>query len=77
MVDGCINSISVYNKSGRYDVTAQTFIDCTGDADAAAAAGVPFSFGREDGRAQNVTLLFTMGDVELDRVVGTHGRAID
>ncbi|NRF72329.1 FAD-dependent oxidoreductase [Aquincola sp. S2] len=37
-----IDALLVETKSGRGAITAEVFIDCSGDADLAAAAGVPF-----------------------------------
>ncbi len=70
VVDGSrLSRIAVQNKSGRSEIEAKAFVDCTGDGDAAVAAGVPFAFGREDGLAQNVTLLFTVAGVDFDQIV--------
>lgn len=45
-----INSIIVWNKDGFVRLTADTFADCTGDADLAMMADCPFTKGRaEDG----------------------------
>src|SRR5690606_18560924 len=41
-----ISEIEVFSKSGNQTFTAKTFIDCSGDGDLAAHAGVPFSVGR-------------------------------
>lgn len=40
-----IQAALIETKSGRYAVLARTFIDCTGDGDLAALAGVPFEKG--------------------------------
>ncbi|MFA6316252.1 MAG: FAD-dependent oxidoreductase [Elusimicrobiota bacterium] len=55
----------VENKSGRSAIKAKVVVDATGDADVAAAAGVPFSFGRgRDNKAQPMTLMFRMAGVD-------------
>ena len=41
-----IGAILIETKSGRHAVVAKTFIDCSGDADLAAHAGVPFEKGK-------------------------------
>jgi FAD-dependent oxidoreductase family protein len=41
-----IGAVLIETKSGRYAVVAQTFIDCSGDADLAAHAGAPFEKGK-------------------------------
>lgn len=52
------------SKSGREALLAQTVIDCTGDGDVCARAGVPYTKGREsDGLMQSVTLFFMLANV--------------
>ena len=41
-----IGAVLIETKSGRYAVVAKTFIDCSGDADLAAHAGVSFEKGK-------------------------------
>jgi FAD dependent oxidoreductase len=53
-------------KAGPVVIAAEVVVDCTGDGDVAAAAGAPYSSGREeDGLTQPMTLMFRM--VEFDR----------
>jgi hypothetical protein len=60
-------SVIVANKGGLSQYEGQVFIDSTGDADLAARAGVPFSFGREsDGATQPMTMNFKVGGVDTD-----------
>jgi hypothetical protein len=75
------------SKSGREALLARVVIDCTGDGDVCARAGVPFTKGREeDGLMQSVTLFFLLSNVRyrqergdddvyrlLARAVETHG----
>ena len=42
-----VKGVFIQNKSGRSLVKAKVVIDCTGDGDVAASAGVPFTMGRE------------------------------
>ena len=64
--DGRINAVTVSNKSGIYDIGAETFIDCTGDADLAALCGCPVRIGREeDGLCQPMTLCFRVSNVDV------------
>ncbi len=64
---GCLAAIVAYNKSGRHELAAKQFIDCTGDADIAFRAGVPCESGRpEDGLNQSASLRFVVGNVDLD-----------
>jgi len=58
------------NKSGRQAVWGQVFVDCSGDADVAALAGAQFLKGREqDGLTQPMSILFKVGNVNVDGVV--------
>lgn len=75
VVDGqCVRGVIVEGKSGREAVLAKVIVDCTGDGDIAARAGVPFQFGREfDGLAQPMTLMFEVSGAEK---LGTETRKI-
>lgn len=62
--DGTIQGIIVENKGGRTAYTARVVIDCTGDGDVAARAGVPFDIGRPgDHQVQPMTMMFRMSNV--------------
>ena len=61
--------VVICNKAGRARLDAKVLIDCSGDADVAASAGAEYDFGRKDGKVQNVTLLFTLGNVDFEKVV--------
>ena len=54
-----IKSVVCYSKSGRCEIKASLFIDATGDADIAAAAGVPYEVGNAEYMGLN--LAHTMG----------------
>ncbi len=45
--DGRVIGAIVQNKSGRQAILARKIVDCTGDGDVAARAGVPFQQGRQ------------------------------
>lgn len=63
--DGIINTVIIESKSGRQAICPQYIIDCSGDADVAALAKVPFTIGREeDGAMQPATLYFRVGNVK-------------
>lgn len=65
-----LHGVVVENKSGRQALAAQVTVDCSGDADVAAAAGVPCVKGREkDGKMRPLTTLFRLGNVDIRRVV--------
>ncbi len=69
----------VQGKSGREAVLGKIVVDCTGDGDVAARAGVPFQIGRpQDGACQPMTLMFEITGFEglggrPAEEVGTHG----
>lgn len=57
-----ITGLVIHNKSGLQMVRAAVYVDCTGDADLAAWAGVPYQIGREtDQVTQPMTMIFRMG----------------
>ncbi len=67
--DGMVVGVIVQNKSGRQEYRAKRIVDCTGDGDVAARAGCGFDVGDEEsGHCQPVTLMFTIGGVDYDRV---------
>lgn len=59
-----ITALVVETKSGRQAIRANAFIDCSGDADVAAFAGVPYEVG--DGRGSGLfpSTMFRVGHVE-------------
>ncbi len=66
--EGRIRSVTVVNKSGKQQITADYFIDATGDADLAVLAGCPFRLGREgDGLCQPMTLCFRVANVDIEK----------
>jgi hypothetical protein len=63
-----IKGVIVESKSGRQAILAKQVIDCTGDADIAVRAGVPYASGRdEDGMNQAMSLRFHLGNINLVR----------
>ncbi|MGQ8335796.1 FAD-dependent oxidoreductase [Sunxiuqinia sp. A32] len=67
-----IVSVNVLSKGGSATLKAKNFIDCTGDGDLAALAGVPFKIGRdEDGLTQAMTVSFRMGNVDKREMIAT------
>ncbi len=60
-----VRGVIVESKSGREAGLAQVVIDCTGDGDVGARAGVPFEMGRSaDGLCQPMTLMFEISGYE-------------
>ena len=63
-----IESVSVATKSGELSISADYFIDATGDAQLAYLAGCPTTLGREsDHLCQPMTLCFRLGNVDVDK----------
>jgi hypothetical protein len=64
-----IEAVRVFHKGGVEDISANIFIDSTGDGDIAAWAGAPFEVGRkEDNAAQPMTTCFRMADVDIENM---------
>ena len=61
--NGKIESVTLCNKNGVYDVQAKGYIDCTGDGDLCAQAGFAFEVGDGEGNCQPMTLCFNLGGV--------------
>ena len=74
-----IRALIVETKSGRRAIRAKMFIDCSGDADLAARAGVPFETGDGHGDGLFPTMMFRVGGVDPERALATIGefKAID
>ena len=65
-----IAGVIVVNKSGRTLVRANAFLDCSGDADLAIAAGASFESGDSlTGSFQSVTMIFRMIGVDTPRLL--------
>jgi hypothetical protein len=70
-----IRSIIVCNKGGLQKISGDVFIDTTGDGDLASMAGVPYEKGRPgDGFVQPASLVFKMGNVDIDRFLRKAGK---
>ncbi|MFW6157957.1 MAG: FAD-dependent oxidoreductase, partial [Planctomycetota bacterium] len=74
--NGRVTSVRAATKAGLREFRAGTFIDATGDADLAAACGVPFDIGRdEDGLCQPCSTMFNMGGIDKDALLAGGLRA--
>lgn len=63
--NGEIKSLTVSNVGGSDEISADYFIDATGDANLAFLCGCPFTLGREtDNLCQPMTLCFRIGNVK-------------
>lgn len=64
-----MKGIIIFSKSGFQAINAKVVIDCSGDADIAARAGVPFQIGNgSEGKTQPASKLFRIGNVDSDKV---------
>ena len=68
-----IAALVVETKSGRLAVRAAQFIDCSGDADVAHFAGVPFETGDGQGSGLYPTTMFRVGHVDAVRALAAVG----
>ncbi len=67
----------VVNKGGLSAIAAQQFVDCTADGDLAVAGGAHSQTGRPvDGMAQPPTLVFELGNIEMERLAGVDWDAL-
>lgn len=75
---GEISHVIIEGKSGRQAIRSRYVIDCTGDGDVVARAGVAFSISQPS-ELQPVSLVFHLGGVDTDALeplylpVGDHG----
>jgi len=66
--DGNITAIKALGKSKVLELTADHFIDATGDAELSMLAGCSYKLGREkDSLCQPMTLCFRMGGVDKEK----------
>ncbi len=76
---GAIAAVLLETKSGRRAVRARQVIDCSGDADVAHFAGVPYELGDGAGDALYPSTMFRIGRVDAARAQAAIGefKAID
>ncbi len=74
-----LTAVIVETKSGRQAIVAQQVIDCSGDADIAHFAGVPYELGDGAGDALYPSTMFRIGHVDAERAQAAIGefKAID
>ena len=63
-----VTEVIVSEKEGLSAIRAEVIVDCTGDGDCAAAAGVPYTMGNGSGRIQPATMFFRIGNVDSARI---------
>lgn len=69
VMDGArIRAIECVDRTGPFTIEAGMVIDCSGDGDISAKAGVPFTLGDGRGNMMGVTLSFTMLDAPWEAV---------
>ncbi|MDP1954847.1 MAG: FAD-dependent oxidoreductase [Polaromonas sp.] len=74
VMDGqSIAALVVETKSGRQAIRAHSFIDCSGDADVAHFAGVPFELGDGHGSALFPSTMFRVGHVDAEPALAAVG----
>ena len=67
--NGRMQMVTLYGKGNEIEVTADLFIDCTGDGDAAYLAGCSFESGQPGtGVLQPPTVMFTLENVDTARL---------
>lgn len=63
-----LKTITVANKDGLTELSAKCFVDTTGDGDLSRFSGASYFLGREeDGLCQAMSLLFKLGDVDVEK----------
>lgn len=67
-----IRGVVVESKAGRSTILAKRIIDASGDAAVVARAGYDYTFG-DNGKIQNPTMFFRIGNVKLDRYMDFWG----
>jgi glycine/D-amino acid oxidase-like deaminating enzyme len=63
-----IRSVQAYDRRGPITFISDMVIDCSGDGEVSARAGVPYTVGNGSGDMMGVTLSFTMIGVDCARV---------
>jgi hypothetical protein len=66
-----IDALVIETKSGRAAVRARVFIDCSGDGDLAALAGVPYEVGDGAGNMLYPTMIAGVDPVEAGQALRT------
>lgn len=65
LMDGhTVRGAFIENKAGRQAIRAKVVLDCTGDGDVCAAAGVPYEVGDGKGDMQACDMAFRLGNVD-------------
>jgi hypothetical protein len=62
-----IKQLICVNRNSRFAINGKVFIDCSGDGDIAALAGVPFQLGDDHGNMMGATMTFIMDNVNWEK----------
>ncbi|MEM6637333.1 MAG: FAD-dependent oxidoreductase [Pseudomonadota bacterium] len=65
-----IDAVEVFDRRGLQKIRARMVIDCSGDGDLSAKAGVPYELGDGAGNMMGVTLSFLVVGADWSRVFG-------
>jgi hypothetical protein len=68
-----VEGVRAFTKQGVLDIRARITIDASGDADLFAMADLPTHVG-QDGKVQNPTMIFRMGNVDVERFQAAYGK---
>lgn len=68
MAGNRIEAITYFDRHGAHVIRPKIVIDCSGDGDISAKAGVPYKLGDDKGNMMGVTLTFYMEGADWDRV---------
>lgn len=68
LADGGVAAVDAVDRRGQLRIRTRMVIDCSGDGDFSARAGVPFTLGNGSGDMMGVTLSFTMIGADWMRV---------
>ena len=67
MIDSNIAGVRCWDRNGLYYVKPRVVLDCSGDGDISAKAGVPFTVGDNNGNTMGVTCSFHMINVDWNQ----------
>lgn len=69
MDENTITGVIISSGAGLSAITANIVIDATGDGNVAFLAGAPTEMGREDGRVQPASIMFTVENVDKAQTI--------
>ena len=63
-----ITQVSFFDRHGAHEISSRIVIDCSGDGDISAKAGVPFTLGDPQGNMMGVTVSFMIIHADWHRI---------